>query len=330
MSDERIFLTGGAGLIGSNVARKLVSLGHEVLLFDSFTAFMSPFQVNYAVNMERRFPPELRSTRIVRGDVRHRGLLSRTLDEFQPTRVVHLAALPIADLSNRFSEEAMEANLIATVTLLDAVQSLRDLRRLVYTSSSMVYGDFLYAPADEDHPKAPKDVYGGTKLAGEVMVEAYGRRFGIPYTIIRPSAVYGPTDVNRRVTQIFVENALRGQPIVLHNGGVSKLDFTHVDDVADGFVRATLSEKSRNRIYNITRGRGRSLKELAELVASLVPGTRFEESPPDVLRPERDALSIERAHQELGFEPKVDLEDGMPPYVDFVRRVFEESGQLRK
>jgi nucleoside-diphosphate-sugar epimerase len=330
MSDERIFLTGGAGLIGSNVAKKLILQGHEVMLYDSFTAFMSPFQVNYAVNMERRFPAELRNVRIVRGDVRHRGLLSRTLEEFQPTRVIHLAALPIADLSNRFSEEAMESNLIATVTLLDAVQALRDLRRLVYTSSSMVYGDFQYAPADEDHPKAPKDVYGGTKLAGEVMVEAYGRRFGIPYTIIRPSAVYGPTDVNRRVTQIFVENALRGQPIILHNGGVSKLDFTHVDDVSEGFVRATLSEKSRNRVYNITRGRGRSLKELAELIAGLVPGTRFEESPPDVLRPERDALSIERARQELGFEPKLDLEDGMPPYVEFVRRVFEESGQLRK
>ncbi len=91
--------------------------------------------------------------------------------------------------------------------------------------------------------------------------------------------------MNRRVTQIFVENALRGEPIVLHNGGVAKLDFTHVSDVADGFVRATLSERSRNRIYNITRGRGRSLKELAELVASLVPGTRFEEKAPDLLRP---------------------------------------------
>jgi nucleoside-diphosphate-sugar epimerase len=330
MSDERIFVTGGAGLIGSNIAKRLVAEGHDVMIYDSFTAFISPFQVNYAANIERRFPPELRGLAITRGDVRHRGFLQRTLDDYQPTRVIHLAALPIADLSNRFSEEAMESNLIATVTLLDAVAGLRDLRRLVYTSSSMVYGDFQYAPADEDHPKAPKDVYGGTKFAGEVMVGAYGRRFGIPYTIIRPSAVYGPTDVNRRVTQIFVENALRGQPIVLHNGGVSKLDFTHVSDVADGFVRATLSERSLNRIYNITRGRGRSLRELAEIVAKLVPGTRFEERPPDMLRPERDALSIERAREDLGFEPKVDLEDGMPPYVDFVRRTLEESGQLRK
>ncbi len=330
MSDERIFLTGGAGLIGSNIVKQLVGQGHDVMLYDSFTAFMSPFQVNYAANIERRFPPELRGLKIVRGDVRHRGFLQRTLDDYQPTRVIHLAALPIADLSNRFSEEAMEANLIATVTLLDAVQALRDLRRFVYTSSSMVYGDFLYAPADEDHPKAPKDVYGGTKLAGEVMVGAYGRRFGIPFTVIRPSAVYGPTDVNRRVTQIFVENALKGLPIVLHNGGVSKLDFTHVSDVADGFVRATLSEKSLDRIYNITRGRGRSLKELAEIVAKLVPGTRFEEKPPDMLRPERDALSIERARKDLGFEPKTDLEDGMPPYVEFVRRTLEESGQLKK
>lgn len=330
MSDERIFLTGGAGLIGSNIVKQVLGQGHDVMIYDSFTAFMSPFQVNYAANIERRFPPELRNLKIVRGDVRHRGFLQRTLDEYQPTRVIHLAALPIADLSNRFSEEAMEANLIATVTLLDAVQSLRDLRRFVYTSSSMVYGDFQYAPADEDHPKAPKDVYGGTKLAGEVMVGAYGRRFGIPYTVIRPSAVYGPTDVNRRVTQIFIENALKGLPIVLHNGGVSKLDFTHVSDVADGFVRATLSEKSVNRTYNITRGRGRSLKELAEIVANLVPGTRFEEKPPDMLRPERDALSIARAREDLGFEPKTDLEDGMPPYVDFVRRTLEESGQLKK
>jgi nucleoside-diphosphate-sugar epimerase len=327
---ERIFLTGGAGLIGSHIAKQLVSLGHDVMLYDSFTAFMSPFQVNYGANIERRFPPELRNLKIVRGDVRHRGFLQRTLDDYQPTRVIHLAALPIADLSNRFSEEAMEANLIATVTLLDAVQSLRELRRFVYTSSSMVYGDFQYAPCDEDHPKAPKDVYGGTKLAGEVMVGAYGRRFGIPFTVIRPSAVYGPTDVNRRVTQIFVENALKGLPIVLHNGGVSKLDFTHVSDVADGFVRATLSEKSEGRTYNITRGRGRSLKELAEIVAKLVPGTRFEEKPPDMLRPERDALSIARAREDLGFEPKVDLEDGMPPYVEFVRRTLEESGQLKK
>jgi nucleoside-diphosphate-sugar epimerase len=319
VSDERILLTGGAGFVGSYTAGLLQSLGHEVLLYDSFTSFLSPFRVNYAGNMERRFPKGEREFRIVRGDVRHRGLLQRTLEEFQPTRVIHLAALPIADVSNQFSEEAMENNLLATVTLLDAVRSLSDLRRFVYTSSSMVYGDFQHSPADEDHPKAPKDLYGGTKLAGEVMVESYGRRFGIPYTVIRPSAVYGPTDVNRRVSQIFVENALRGEPLILHNGGRSKLDFSHVRDVADGFVRATLAEQSENRIYNITRGRGRSLREFAEIVAEHVPGTTIEEKEVEAFRPERGALSIERARTELGFEPRIDLEEGIPEYVEFVR-----------
>ena len=323
MSDERIFLTGGTGFIGSHVARRLRALDHEVLLYDSFTSFVSPFEASYALNLEQRFPEGTRDLRIVRGDVRHRGFLQRALDEFRPTRVIHLAALPIADLSNRFSEEAMENNLLATVTLLDAVQSSVGLRRFVYTSSSMVYGDFRTTPADEDHPKAPKDLYGGTKLAGEVMVEAYGRRFGMPWTIIRPSAVYGPTDVNRRVTQIFVENALRGRPLVLHNGGHSRLDFTHVDDVADGFVRALLAEAGAGRTYNITRGRGRSLRELAEIVAGCVPGTRLEEREAEVFRPERGALSIERARRELGFEPKTDLEDGIPAYVEFVRRALE-------
>jgi len=153
VSDERILLTGGAGFVGSYTAGLLQSLGHEVLLYDSFTSFLSPFRVNYAGNMERRFPKGEREFRIVRGDVRHRGLLQRTLDEFQPTRVIHLAALPIADVSNQFSEEAMENNLLATVTLLDAVRSLSGVRRFVYTSSSMVYGDFQHSPAEEDHPR---------------------------------------------------------------------------------------------------------------------------------------------------------------------------------
>jgi nucleoside-diphosphate-sugar epimerase len=319
MSGERIFVTGGTGFIGIHTARRLRALGHELVLYDNFSSFVSPFQVNYTANLERRFPHGKDEFRIVRGDVRHRGFLQRTLEEFRPTRVIHLAALPIADVSNQFSEEAVENNLLATVTLLDAVQGLAELRRFVYASSSMVYGDFQYTPADEDHPKAPKDLYGGTKLAGEVMVEAYGRRFGMPWTIVRPSAVYGPTDVNRRVTQIFVENALRSEPLVLHNGGVSKLDFTHVEDVADGFVRATLSERAAGRTYNMTRGRGRSLRELAELVARCVPGTRIVEREAEVFRPERGALSIERARRELGYEPKTDLEDGMPAYVDFVR-----------
>lgn len=325
MSDERILLTGGAGFIGSHIARRLRDAGHELLLYDSFTSYLSPFRVNYSGNLARRFPGGESEFRIVRGDVRHRGLLQRTLADFEPTRVVHLAALPIADVSNRFSEEAMENNLLATVTLLDAIQSLSNLRRFVYTSSSMIYGDFQYTPADEDHPKAPKDLYGGTKLAGEIMVESYGRRFGTPYTVIRPSAVYGPTDVNRRVSQIFVENALRGVPLVLHNGGRSKLDFTHVTDAADGFVRATLSEKSENRTYNITRGRGRSLREFAEIVAKCVPGTQIEEREAEVFRPERDALSIERASLDLGFAPKVDLEQGIPAYVDFVRETLARS-----
>ena len=161
------------------------------------------------------------------------------------------------------------------------------------------------------------------------MVIAYNQVFGMPYTIIRPSAVYGPTDVNRRVSQIFVENALRKKPLILHNGGRSRLDFTHVDDVSEGFARATLSDRGQNRIYNITRSRGRSLREFAELVAKCVPGTRIEERPAEVFRPERDALSIERARSELGFEPKIDLEDGIPAYVEFVRRALEEMGALR-
>jgi len=315
----KVLITGGAGFIGSFICRELLDLGHEVIIYDSFAQFISPLESKYHAYINVRFEGIDNKLIIERGDTRDKGNLMEIIELYKPERIIHLAALPIADLSSRNPEEAMSSILQGAVNVLDVIRSKDYVKRFVYASSSMVYGDFEYEPADEDHPKRPKDVYGGTKLAGEVITEAYGRRFGVKYTIIRPSAVYGPTDVNLRVSQIFIEKAMMNKHVVLHGGGHSKLDFTYIEDTAHGFVLATFAEEAKNEIFNITRGEGRSLKEYYEVLKQYFPKLEAKVESGHFHRPRRGALDISKARSLLGYEPEYSLEEGIQKYVEFVK-----------
>jgi len=318
----KVFIIGGAGFIGVNIAKELVERGDEVVLHDAFLNYISPFKSNYEKLLKIRFKGINDKVKVIRGDMRHKGRLLKILKAERPDKVILLAALPIATTSNEFSEDAMGINLNGTVNVLEAIREVDSVNQFIYTSSSMVYGDFQYAPADEKHPTNPMCVYGGTKLSAELLTKVFSKQYGINYTIIRPSAVYGPTDVNRRVSQIFVENALMGKPLILHNGGLSKLDFTYIKDIAHGYVLALDSPNAIGETFNLTRGEGRSLKEFAEIIQRHIPGTQIEERPvpKDEKRPERGALDITKARNLLGYDPKYSLEEGLQEYIEFVKK----------
>lgn len=327
MGKTKLLVTGGAGFIGSYIAQALVERGIPTVLLDAFAQYFSPMDSKselYQRYLQERFRDLRGKVTLVRGDTRNKDELRRIILQHQPTHIIHLAALPIASLSASFPEEATTSILTGTINLLEIIRDINFVRRFVYASSSMVYGDFNYTPADEDHPKSPKDIYGGTKLCGEIIVQVYGLIFGIEYTIIRPSAVYGPTDVNRRVTQIFVEDALCGKPLVLKGGRNTVLDFTYVKDVAEGFVLAALEPGGRNQVFNITRGEGRSLREFADILATMVPSIQIIEEHADESSPKRGALAITKARRLLGYNPNYSLEDGLRKYVAFVRRCMGE------
>jgi UDP-glucose 4-epimerase len=314
---SKVFITGGAGFIGSYVCRKLLEMGHDVVVYDAFIQYISPFKSILKQYSELRFAGIADQIDFRRGDTRDKAYLRRTILDTKPDRILHLAALPIADLSNKHSEEALTSVLEGAVNVLEILRDIDFVDRFVYISSSMIYGDFEQVPAPEDHPKRPKDIYGGTKYAGEVMTETYGRRYGIPYSIVRPSAVYGPYDINRRVSQIFVENALLGKPITLFGGGHQSLDFTYVEDAADGIIKVMFHEKGLREAFNITYGRGYTLRELAEILKD-----HFEDleikivNEEDVFRPKRGALSIEKARKLVGYDPQVSLEEGIRRYLE--------------
>lgn len=322
------FITGGEGFIGYHVCKELLKDSNvRIVLYDALKHYISLSQSNWTYWQAYRLKT-LNSARIIRlrGDTNDRGLLKESLETHKPQIIVHLASLPIAYISNKYPEEAKINILDGTLTLLDVLREVNfRFERLIYTSSSMVYGDFKrdkqgnIIAAKEDQECNPLCLYGSMKLSGEYLTKAYAHRFKFAYSIVRPSAVYGPTDCNQRVTEIYVNNALQGKKLELDKGGRHQLDFTYVADLARGFALIANSDKAVGQTFNITRGEGRMILELAEVVARLVPGTKTSAIEREVYRPNRGALDISKARQLLGYKPECSLEQGMKEYVEFVK-----------
>ena len=319
---DKVFINGGAGLIGSLVARKLIIMGYEVIVYDQFITYISPFKNHLKNPIDLRFDGIKDQIVFERGDTTNSSYTRKILNKYNPEYVLHLAATPLADLSNQHVEEAVSNIFNGTINMLEILKDQRFLKNFVYVSSSMVYGDFKEIPCPETHQKKPKEVYGGSKFAGEVMTEVFSKRFGLPYTIVRPSAVYGPYDVNRRVSQIFIENALLGKELVLDGGGKINLDFTYVEDISDGLILAMLNEKAIGETFNITYGKGYSLLEFTETLQKILPNLKYNvQQSNDNFRPMRGALSIKKAKNILGYSPKYSLEKGLREYVESYKKL---------
>jgi nucleoside-diphosphate-sugar epimerase len=194
------------------------------------------------------------------------------------------------------------------------------IKKFVYVSSSMVYGNFkaeYFDGIDEYHDTNPIGQYGIMKLAGEWLVKDYARRSNMSYTILRPSAVYGPYDVEDRVISKFLLSAIRGETIYV-NGPKEQLDFTYLDDAANGIANASVSDNTDNMTYNITRGDGRTLLEAAELAIKIAGKGTIQINERDDNFPTRGRLNNTRAYQDFGFQPTVNIEEGFQQYYDWL------------
>lgn len=315
---NKVLVTGGAGFIGSFVSKELLKNGYQPLVYDAYIHYLDPLKSNYQNYLKKRFNGIEDNVIKIRGDVRDKSFLQKIILEHSPKKIIHIAALPIADLANEYSEEAESTIIGGTVNILEIIRNLDFVDRFVYISSSMIYGDFQYTPADEEHPKNPKEIYGATKYSGEIITQAFGRRFGIEYTIVRPSAVYGPTDVNGRVIQIFIENALNNKRIQIH-GTNTCLDFTYVKDVAKGILLCAISPEAKNETFNITRGEGKTLLDLVNILKIYFPDIKVEIEKVKNYRPKRGALDISKAEKVLGYKPGYSLEEGIKEYLQFMK-----------
>jgi nucleoside-diphosphate-sugar epimerase len=311
----KILVTGGAGFIGHAVVAKLEKQGHDVCILDNFTNYgIIPEREITALHAERL--DRLKTKSVHRVDIRDFHEVSKVFEECLPDVVIHCAAFPRAKVVDMNPMEGCSVLTGGLVNLLRACERWR-VRRFVYISSSMVYGDFTLM-GYEDMKCTPKGIYGILKLAGEDLTRDHCARAGIDYIILRPSAVYGPLDVEDRVVSKFLIAAMKNKEIVVH-GKDERLDFTYVDDCVRGIVRATNSFNSSGRTYNITRGSGRTLLEAAEIAIEVAGKGRIKIVDSNPLFPSRGTLSNIRAGQDFGYHGRVDIEQGFKQYYEWLQ-----------
>ena len=166
-------------------------------------------------------------------------------------------------------------------------------------------------------------VYGTIKYCGELIVKAYHDVFDIPYTIVRPSALYGERCVSRRVGQVFIEKALSGETLLIDGDGQDRLDFTYIDDLVNGVCLAIEKPVARNQIFNMTYGASRSVSDLVNITKEYFPKVEIESRERDHLTPTRGTLNIRKAQQMLDYSPQHPLEVGFPKYVNWYKELSE-------
>lgn len=330
------FISGGIGFIGFHLCKSLLdNPANKVIVYD-LQQNLFPTDIKnwkYYQNYRKEL---LKNDRfeLITANCNDIETLQKTLESYQPGYIIHLAALSVALLSDLYPNDSHKNIFGSIFSLLNVLKNASfEIERLIYFSSSMVYGHFSrdiddnIISATEDQACNPVDIYGAMKLSGEIMVKTYHHRYGIPYTIIRPSAVYGPTDCNKRVTELFILHALNNEPLTLDNGGLHKVDFTYVDDLVQGISKVIASPKACNQTFNLSYGQGRTIKELAEIISELVPGTKIVTNQTKPYRPNRGSLNISKAKELIGFNPEYNLEKGITKYLDFVK---EHQGHIKQ
>ena len=311
----KFLITGGLGLIGHNVTAQLEAKEHEVVIVDTQTNYgiIPQDELDYLMAERRK---KIATDRIYRIDIADRDGIDWVIREHQPDVVIHMASFPRQKVVNSNPAYGAQVMMEGLINVLESAKRHR-VERVVYISSSMVYGDFE-DQVTEDTECNPIGQDGIMKLAGEQLVKDYHRRGAFDYIVIRPSAVYGPLDVEDRVVAKFMLAAMRGETLKV-NGAEETLDFTYVDDAADGIVLAATRTMSANRIYNITRSRSVTLLDAAEMIVRIVGKGTVEVRDKDADFPSRGALDIERARIILGYDPKVDVEEGFQRYYEWLK-----------
>lgn len=311
ISGLRIAVTGAAGFIGSHLADRLAP-GNELLLIDDFSVGRRENLAGLASHPRAR---------IVRADVCDRGLLEELFAGVD--LVFHLA---ISCLRTSLGNPELSHHVNAGGSLAVCLAARRcGVRRLVYVSSSEVYGSAETAPMSEAHPLRPTTVYGASKLAGELYALAHWRTWRFPVCVVRPFNTYGPREpysgARAEVIPRFALRLLAGAAPVIYGDGSQTRDFTYVDDTVDGILRAAACDALVGDVVNVARGSEVSIAEIAAALARLVgrpdlAPERAAARPGDV---QRHFADIAKARSLLGFEPRVDLASGLARTLEWLR-----------
>jgi UDP-glucuronate 4-epimerase len=313
----KVLITGGAGFIGSHTAEALLARGDSVTVLDNFNTFYAPALKRENVALLERAAPG--RVRLVEGDIRDAALVGELLSEGAFDGVIHLAAMAGVRPSVQDPLLYEDVNVRGTLILLEELRK-RPATRFVFASSSSVYGANDSVPFREvDDIHRPVSPYAATKRAGELVCYTHHHLYGIPITCLRFFTVYGPRQRPEMAIHKFVRATLRGEAIPFYGDGSTRRDYTYVDDIVDGVVRA-LDRCRGYEIYNLGESATTSLEELVAWIGEACGKApildRQPMQPGDVLITYAD---VTKAKRELGYAPSTSVRDGLARFVAWYR-----------
>ncbi len=310
-----VLVTGGAGFIGSHLVAALLGGGREVVVLDDFDDFYDPA-------IKRRNVAALAGPglRVVEGDIRDSALVDRVFSDGRFHSVIHLAARGGVRPSIEQAALYTSVNLDGTTCLLEAARR-HGVERFVFGSSSSVYGNNPKVPFAEDDPvDHPVSPYAATKKAGELLCYTHHHLHGLHVACLRFFTVYGPRQRPEMAIHKFTRLLWQGKDVEQYGDGTSARDYTYVSDIVDVILRAW--ERCRGyRVYNLGGSRTVTLSDLlAKIAERLEVPARVRAMPAQPGDVERTWADVSRARQELGWEPRVDLDSGLDLFVEWFRR----------
>lgn len=312
----KIIVTGGAGFIGSRLVDRLLGEGHEVVVVDNFDPFY-PRAVKEA-NLAQALTNS--RCRLDEFDIRDAARVDALVQSFRPDAIVHLAAR--AGVRPSIADPGLytDVNVVGTVRWLEAAARLDSKPRFVYASSSSVYGDRDVAPFRESDPvDAPVSPYAATKRACELMAKTFHHLHGLPITGLRFFTAYGPRNRPDLAIASFADKIERGETIPMFGDGRTRRDYTFVDDVVDGVVRA-VDRCDGLHLYNLGNSSPVELHEMIEAIGEALGKTPRVERLPEQLGDVRQTFAdVSLAEAELGYRPTTPFREGLARYVAWRR-----------
>lgn len=307
LRDKTIFLTGGAGFIGATLTGRLHA-DNRIVIFDNYRRD----------SLSGRPWASHPNVTVIRGDVTDAADVGRAMAEAKPNIVVHLAAIAGIDTVIQSPTTTMRVNLVGTVNTLDAARQVPNLERFVDFSTSEVFGSYAFRAEETQITSVgavgeARWIYAVSKLAGEHLVHAYHREFDMPTVTLRPFNVYGPGQVGEGAIHRFVVNALHDRDIEIHGDGTQIRAWCYVDDMVEGILLAMEHPNAVGQSFNI--GNARAVVTIYGLANTIVrvlgskSQIRFIRK--DYADVELRVPNVDKARDLIGFEAKVDLEEGL-------------------